>query len=169
MAEPVPYLSGLRLAGRRVVVVGAGRVAERRLERLLDAAATIEVIAPQATVRIGRLADAGRLTWTRRGYRPGDLAGAWYVLAATGDRDCNEQVSAEAEQRRIFCVRADDRAEATAWTPASGEIDGVQVGVLAGGDHRRSRRIRDALLKALVKIIGSEPSTRSGRGTGHAA
>ncbi|HEY9292775.1 MAG TPA: bifunctional precorrin-2 dehydrogenase/sirohydrochlorin ferrochelatase [Microlunatus sp.] len=161
MAEPVPYLSGLRLAGRRVAVVGAGRVAERRLERLLDAAAAIEVIAPQATVRISRLAEAGRLTWVRRSYRPGDLDGAWYVLAATDDQDCNEQVSNEAERQRIFCVRSDDRAEATAWTPASGEVDGVQIGVLAGGDHRRSRRIRDAVLKALIKIIGSERGHRA--------
>lgn len=161
METPVPYLSGLRLSGRRVVVVGAGRVAERRLHRLLEAAASIDVIAPEATGPIERLATDGRLTWTRRGYHPGDLADAWYVLVATRDDACNEQVSAEAEQLRIFCVRADDRDRATAWTPASGELDGVQVGVLAGGDHHRSRRIRDTLLQLLSKIIGSDHRDRA--------
>ena len=153
MATSVPYLSGLRLGGRRVVVVGAGQVAERRLVRLLEAGAAVQVIAPQASARIVRLDRAGRLHWIPRRYAEGDLEGAWYVLAATDDPSCNEQVSAEAERRHIFCVRADDREQATAWTPATGEIDGVQVGVLAGGDHRRSRRIRDLVLQLLIKVI----------------
>lgn len=161
MEPSVPYLSGLRLSGRRVVVVGAGRVAERRLPRLIEAGAQVEVIAPESTARIGALAAEGRLTWTRRGYTAGDLSQAWYVLVATRDPACNRQVSAEAEDLRIFCVRADDREEATAWTPASGEIDGVQVGVLAGGDHHRSRRIRDTVLRLLIKIIGSERDDRA--------
>ncbi|WP_230208095.1 bifunctional precorrin-2 dehydrogenase/sirohydrochlorin ferrochelatase [Microlunatus sp. Gsoil 973] len=143
------YLSGLRLSGRRVVVIGAGRVAERRLDRLLEAGAELIVIAPVATELIKQLADSGRLTWLQRGYLYGDLEGAWYALVATDDHDCNERVSTEAEQRRIFCVRSDDRQAATAWTPASAVTDGVQIGVLAGGDHGRSRRIRDELLRQL--------------------
>lgn len=129
--------------------MGAGRVAERRLHRLLEAGADVTVIAPRATGPIARLAASDQLRWLRRGYHDGDLAGAWYVLVATDDQDCNEQVSAEAERLRIFCVRSDDRYAATAWTPASGEIDGVQIGVLAGGDHGRSRKIRDELLAQL--------------------
>jgi len=143
------YLSGLRLSGRRVVVIGAGRVAERRLARLLEAGAELTVIAPAATESIKKLAGSARLTWLQRSYRDGDLEGAWYALVATDDHDCNEKVSAEAERRRIFCVRSDDRRAATAWTPASGVVDGVQIGVLAGGDHGRSRRIRDELLRQL--------------------
>jgi uroporphyrin-III C-methyltransferase/precorrin-2 dehydrogenase/sirohydrochlorin ferrochelatase len=144
-----------------VVVVGAGPVAERRLERLLAADARIEVIAPAATPRIEQLAAEGRLSWTSRRYADGDLADAWYVLVATDDQDCNVAVSTEAEDRRIFCVRADDGSLATAWTPATGAVDGVQVGVLAGGDHRRSRRIRDRLLRLLVKIISTERDERA--------
>lgn len=149
MSSAPAYLSGLRLSGRRVVVVGAGRVAERRLGRLLQAGARVTVIAPLATELITRLAESGELSWLRRGYQDGDLAGAWYVLVATDDQDCNDKVSAEAEHRRIFCVRSDDRHAATAWTPACGAVDGVQLGVLAGGDHGRSRRIRDRLLRQL--------------------
>jgi siroheme synthase-like protein len=161
MSTSTAYLSGLRLDGRRVVVVGAGRVAERRLERLREAGAEIDVIAPAATVGIRRLADQGKLHWAQRGYREGDLNGAWYVLTATDDQRCNAAVSAEADRLRIFCVRADDRDEATAWTPATGMVDGVQVGVLAGGDHHRSRRIRDRVLSLLIKIIGSESTDRA--------
>ncbi len=150
------YLAGLRLAGRRVVVVGAGRVAERRLERLLDAGADVVVVAPLATEGIRGLAEDGRLRWIPRGYTAGDLDAAWYVLAATDDRTCNDAVSAEAERQRIFCVRSDDRARATAWTPASADLDGIQLGVLAGGDPHRSRRIRDLLLRGLHRRSGTE-------------
>lgn len=149
MSSAPAYLSGLRLSGRLVVVIGAGGVAERRLDRLLEAGAEITVIAPQATDLIKGLAAKGALTWLPRAYAEDDLDGAWYALVATDDHDCNDRVSAEAEQRRIFCVRSDDRHAATAWTPASGQVDGVQLGVLAGGDHRRSRRIRDHLLRQL--------------------
>lgn len=160
VSDSIAYLSGLRLAGRRVVVVGGGRVCERRLERFLDADAQIELIAPEATLGIQRLAEQGRLRWTRRRYQDGDLDGAWYVLTAADDPDCNAAVSVEADRQRIFCVRADDRDAATAWTPATGLVDGVQVAILAGGDHHRSRRIRDTVLGLVVKIIGSERSSR---------
>ncbi|GAB3929836.1 hypothetical protein GCM10011575_28080 [Microlunatus endophyticus] len=150
MSAVPAYLSGLRLSGRRVVVVGAGRVAARRLGPLLEAGALITVIAPEATGPIIELATSDALTWLPRRYADGDLDGAWYVLVATDDHDCNKRVSVEAERRRIFCVRSDDRHAATAWTPASGTVGDVQLGVLAGGDHTRSRLLRDQLLQQLI-------------------
>jgi precorrin-2 dehydrogenase / sirohydrochlorin ferrochelatase len=150
MSAAPAYLSGLRLSGRRVVVVGAGRVAARRIDRLLEAGAAVAVIAPKATGSIAALAASGAVSWLPRSYVEGDLEGAWYALVATDDHDCNERVSAEAERRRIFCVRSDDRHAATAWTPASGIVGDVQLGVLAGGDHSRSRQLRDRLLRQLI-------------------
>ncbi|ADB32730.1 uroporphyrin-III C-methyltransferase [Kribbella flavida DSM 17836] len=149
MSEPAPYLSGLVLTGRRVVVVGGGGVAQRRLPRLLETGAQIDVISPAITPTIEGLLTNPDLRWVERGYAPGDLEGAWYVVVATDDDAVNDQVSAEAEQRRIFCVRSDDRSRATAWTPASGQHDHVTVGVLGAGDHRRSAAVRDAILEEL--------------------
>ncbi|GAA1126659.1 uroporphyrinogen-III C-methyltransferase [Kribbella jejuensis] len=143
------YLSGLVLDGRRVVVVGGGSVAQRRLPRLLEAGARIDVISPSITPTIEGLLGNPSLTWIERGYADGDLDGAWYVVVATDDALVNDQVSAEAEARRIFCVRSDDRSRATAWTPASGQHDNVTIGVLGGGDHRRSAAVRDSILEGL--------------------
>lgn len=151
--EPAaPYLTGLRLAGRRVVVVGGGQVATRRIPRLLLAGAQVRVVAPQVSAGIARAAAAEELTWLPRPFRPGDLDGAWYVLAATDDPLTNGAVSSEAEERRVFCVRADRAVEATAWTPATGEVDGVQVAVLAGRRPREAARVRDLLVGVLTRL-----------------
>src|SRR5437879_5706484 len=84
-----------------------------------------------------------------REYRDGDLEGAWYAIAATDDARVNAAVVAEAERNRIFCVRADIAVEGTAVTPATFSYAGLSVGVLAGGEHRRSAAIRSAIREAL--------------------
>ncbi len=144
-----PYPSGLRLHDRRVVVVGGGHVAQRRIPRLLTAGADVVVISPVTTPAVEGLAGAGEITWHERGFARGDLAEAWYVIAATDDTAVNDQVSAEAEERRIFCVRADDAVQATAWTPAVGRHAGVTVAVLGNREPRRSAAVRDAIVTGL--------------------
>jgi uroporphyrin-III C-methyltransferase / precorrin-2 dehydrogenase / sirohydrochlorin ferrochelatase len=143
------YPAGLRLAGRRVLVVGGGQVAQRRLPGLLDAGADVLLVSPAVTPSVQAMADAGELRWERREYAAGDLDGAWYALAVTDAPAVNAAVAAEAERRRVFCVRADDASEATAWTPATGRHEGVTVAVLAGGDPRRAAGVRDAVLESL--------------------
>jgi uroporphyrin-III C-methyltransferase / precorrin-2 dehydrogenase / sirohydrochlorin ferrochelatase len=155
------YLAGLDLAGRRVVVVGGGTVAQRRLPRLVSSGARVEVISPAVTPSVEAMADSGAVVWHERPYAEGDLAGAWYVLCCTSSQPVNEQVSADAEAERVFCVRADEGTAGTAVTPATGNHDGLLVGVLAGGKHRRSSAVRDALLTALragaVPVVRTQP------------
>src|SRR5690349_8122257 len=143
------YLAGLVLAGRRVVVVGGGVVAQRRLPGLLAAGADVEVVAPAVTPAVEGMATARELRWTPRPYRDGDLEGAWYALVATDDAEVNTAVAAEAERSQTFCVRADDAPAGTAVTPAVGDHDGLIVAVLAGGRPRRSAAVRTALVEAL--------------------
>lgn len=140
------YLVGLRLTGKKVVVVGGGTVAQRRLPLLIASGADVHVIARSATRSVEAMTG---ITLALREYRDGDLDGAWYAIAATDDPRVNEAVVAEAERRRIFCVRADVAVEGTAVTPASFDYAGLSVGVLAGGEHRRSAAIRSAIREAL--------------------
>ncbi|AWS45868.1 uroporphyrinogen-III C-methyltransferase [Streptosporangium sp. 'caverna'] len=144
-----PYLLGLRLSGRRVLVVGGGRVAQRRVPALLEAGALVTIVSTSVTHALDDLIATGRVTWEARPYQVGDLDGAWLVQACTNDRAVNTAVAAEAEAKRIWCVRADDKDASAAWTPASGKVDEISVAVTAGGDPRRAAGIRDAVVEAL--------------------
>lgn len=143
------YLVGLDLAGRRLVLIGGGTVAQRRLPRLIGAGAAIELISPHTTPAVSAMAEAGELVWHRRRYADGDLDGAWYALACTDDPEVNAAVCAEAERRRVFCVRADAGVEGTAVTAAVGRHEGLLVGVLSGGEPLRSAAVRDNIVEAL--------------------
>jgi uroporphyrin-III C-methyltransferase / precorrin-2 dehydrogenase / sirohydrochlorin ferrochelatase len=148
-ADFPPYPSGLRLAGRRVLVVGGGHVAQRRIPRLLAAGAVVEVVSPVTTPAVEGLAGAGEVTWHERGFEDADVDGAWYVIAATDDHDVNARISERCEEQRVFCVRADDATQATAWTPAVGRHAGVTVAVLGNREPRRSAAVRDGIVAAL--------------------
>ncbi|MFI2350076.1 uroporphyrinogen-III C-methyltransferase [Streptomyces sp. NPDC019443] len=148
-AEHPAYPVGLRLTGRRVVVLGGGQVAQRRLPALIAAGAEIVLVSPDATPSVEAMASAGEIRWERRPYAEGDLADAWYALIATPDVEANERASAEAERTRTWCVRSDDASAATAWTPATGRSEGVTVAVLTGRDPRRSAAVRDAIVEGL--------------------
>jgi uroporphyrin-III C-methyltransferase/precorrin-2 dehydrogenase/sirohydrochlorin ferrochelatase len=144
------YLVGLRLTGKKVVVVGGGTVAQRRLPLLIANGADVHVITRSATPAVEGMSG---ITLTLREFRDEDLDGAWYAIAATDDPGVNAAVVAEADRLHIFCVRADVAREGTAVTPASFEYEGLSVGVLAGGEHRRSAAIRSAIHEALQQGV----------------
>ena len=143
------YPISLDLTGRRVVVVGGGPVAARRTASVVSSGAAVRVVAPAVCEDLAGLVSTGEVAWVERDYRAGDLAGAWLVHTATGDRAVDEAVAAEADAARIWCVRADDAAASAAWTPAVARSGDVVVAVTAGGDPLRARVLRDAVAVAL--------------------
>ncbi|NJC85576.1 uroporphyrinogen-III C-methyltransferase [Planosporangium mesophilum] len=144
------YPIGLRLEGLRVLVVGGGAVATRRVPALLAAGAEVVLVAPELTPALHDLATAGRIEWQARTFEPGDVDGVWLVQVAVDDPTAAESVSEAARERRVFCVRADDRHAATAWTPAVTRHGPVTVAVLGGGDPRRAMAIRDGIRAGLA-------------------
>jgi uroporphyrin-III C-methyltransferase/precorrin-2 dehydrogenase/sirohydrochlorin ferrochelatase len=149
----------LELAGRRAVVVGGGPVALRRARGLLSAGASVAVIAPAV---LPELAELSGVSVSLRGYADGDLDGAWVAHACTDDPAVNAAVAAEAERRRIPCVRADDAAGGSARTPAVTRGAGLVVAVGSAGapDPVRVAAVRDAV--ALLLETGELP-LRAGR------
>ncbi|RYP87478.1 uroporphyrinogen-III C-methyltransferase [Nocardioides guangzhouensis] len=158
-ADHPPYPSGLRLSGRRVVVVGGGHVAQRRVPVLIAAGADVVVVAPEVTPAIEGLGH--EITVHLREFEQGDLDETWYAIAATNDPAVNASVADAAEKRRIFCVRADDARQASAWTPAVGRHEGVTVAVLGNREPRKSAAIRDEILHALREGVISAVHDRT--------
>lgn len=139
----------LRIAGRRVVVVGGGHVATRRTLSLLDAGAHVVVISPEVSESLASSIGRGEVEWIQRTYRTGDLDGVWLVQTATAEPAVDSQVAEDAEARQIWCLKGGDPEHATAWTPAVARIDDVLVAVSGGGDARRASALRDGVAAAL--------------------
>lgn len=118
----------LKLAGRKVVLVGGGVVAEAKLGALLDAGAVVTVVAPEVRGGIERPG----VTVHRRGFEPADLDGAWWVVAAA-PAAVNREVLAAAEARRVFVNAVDDPAHATAFAGGVVRRGDVTVAISTGG------------------------------------
>lgn len=140
------YPLSLNVAGKLVVVIGAGAVAARRARGLVDAGALVTVISPAISEAMSELGDSVRLV--RREYLAGDLEGAWLAHAATDKPAVNEAVAAEAQVNRIWCIRADDHSASDAWTPASTTVDDVTIAVTSA-DPRRSVALRSSIAAQL--------------------
>jgi uroporphyrin-III C-methyltransferase/precorrin-2 dehydrogenase/sirohydrochlorin ferrochelatase len=155
---------GLRVTGRRVVVVGGGPVGLRRVTALLEAGASVTRVAREVETALADLAERGRLDWQQRDYAPGDLHDAWLALACTADAAVNAAVLAEAESARIWCLRADDARAASAWMPATGRTGPATVAVHADRDPRQAATLRDVAVEAVSEALtaGAAPRSRPG-------
>lgn len=154
----------LDVSGRRTVVIGGGPVATRRARGLLDAGADVLVVAPTLCEDLAGLVAEGAVTWRAREYASGDLRDAWVVHTATGHPEIDDQVAADAERARVWCVRADDATRSAAWTPAVTHVDDITVAVSAGGDPRRARAAAHAIAARFQ--TGALPTRRQRRARG---
>lgn len=129
-APEVPRLAPLflKLAGRRVVVVGAGQVAAGKIAALLAVGAKVEVVAPEVHPDVA----AAGVPVARRPFAAADLDGAWLAVAAATP-EVNRAVAAEAERRRVFVNAVDDPEVATAWAGGVVRRGGVTVAISTGG------------------------------------
>ena len=102
------YPVNLVVAGRRCVVVGAGRIAARKVDGLLAAGADVHVVAARLGDRVRAWRDEGRITAVERTFEPEDLDGAWLATAATDDHAVNHAVFDAGEARGVWVNSADD-------------------------------------------------------------
>jgi precorrin-2 dehydrogenase / sirohydrochlorin ferrochelatase len=104
------YPIALKVTGKRCLVAGGGKVAERKLKGLLEAGADrVVLISPDATEAIQKLAEDGSIEWVGRACSAeSDLPGSWLVIAATNDRAHNMAIAEEANRLGILSNIADD-------------------------------------------------------------
>ena len=141
----------LDLAGRRVVLVGGGRVAAAKLPAIVAAGADVRVVAPAIDADIER---AG-VSIERRGFVPADLDEAWLVVAAATPT-VNREVAEAAGARRIFVNAVDDPANATAFLSGVVGRDGVTIAISTNGDAPAlTALLREALDALLPRDLSS--------------
>src|SRR5262245_7630124 len=122
----------LKLAGRKVLVVGGGPVAAAKVAALREAGAEIAVVAPAVEPTLAELAGAGKVALARRPFEAADLNGAWLVVsAATGD--VNRRVAAAAESQRLFVLAVDDQTASSAFGAGALRRGGVTIAVSTDG------------------------------------
>lgn len=123
----------LNLAELRVVVVGGGEVAARKVAGLIAGGARPIVISPAVTQALAALSDTGAITWIARCYAEGDLAGAFLVLAATNDRTVNARVASEARAYGILANIGDNPSEGNCTTTATVRRGDLVLAVTTSG------------------------------------
>jgi precorrin-2 dehydrogenase / sirohydrochlorin ferrochelatase len=145
----------LKLTGRPCIVIGAGNLAESKIESLQAANGRVTVIAPIASERIAAMAESGEVTWHRREYAIGDLAGQFLVIAATDNPAANRAVFAEAEAAGILINAVDDPPFCDFYFPSVVRRGDLQIAIsTAGASPALAQRLRKEINALLPLDIG---------------
>jgi precorrin-2 dehydrogenase/sirohydrochlorin ferrochelatase len=143
----------VKLKGRKCVVVGAGKVAEGKIDGLLADGAEISVVSPRATARIQKQARAGILQWQRRGFSASDVEGAFLVVAATNSSQTNSKIFQACRKRGILCNAVDDPENCDFFYPAIVRRGALQIAI---STHGFSPALASRLRQELEQQFGPE-------------
>lgn len=123
----------LKIASRPCIVIGAGNLAESKIDSLRSAHAQVTVIAPTAVPRIVDMAAGGEIEWKQREYVDGDLAGQFLVVAATNQPTVNRAVYREAIEKNVLCNAVDDPPFCDFYFPSVVRRGDLQIAISTGG------------------------------------
>src|SRR5262249_44562217 len=123
----------VKLDGRRVLVVGAGNIAEQKISTLLSTGANIHVVAREANHRIRQLATEGSITLSERIFRNSDLDGVFMIVVATSCADLNREIYREAQRRGILCNVVDVPDQCDFYYPAVVQRGDLQIAISTSG------------------------------------
>lgn len=143
----------LKLSHRRCVVVGAGRIAQEKIEGLLHTGADIRVVAPEATPRIRALAHEKGIRWEPRAFKSSDLKGAFLVVAATSSRSLHEKIYLAARRQRVLCNVVDDPPHCDFYYGSVVRRGALQIAISTAG---KSPALAQRIRKILEEQFGPE-------------
>ncbi|MDD4775413.1 MAG: bifunctional precorrin-2 dehydrogenase/sirohydrochlorin ferrochelatase [Syntrophomonas sp.] len=108
----------INLAGKKCLVVGGGKVAQRKIETLLEYKARVQVASPVVTDPIDVWAQSNLISWAERNFEPADLADVFLVFIATGDKQTNKEIASLCRDRGIMVNAVDDPENCDFFVPA---------------------------------------------------
>lgn len=147
----------LKLTARPCLVIGAGNLAESKIESLRASEAQVTVIAPHASPAVEALAASGEVTWHRREYVHGDVVeGTFLVVTATDVPAVNRAVYLEATSKSVICNAVDDPPYCDFYFPSVVRRGDLQIAISTAGDSPAlAQRLRKELNAALPLDIGA--------------
>ncbi|HKV46662.1 MAG TPA: bifunctional precorrin-2 dehydrogenase/sirohydrochlorin ferrochelatase [Candidatus Acidoferrales bacterium] len=143
----------LKMSKRQCLVVGAGKIAEEKIEGLLPTGADIHVVAPKATPRIRALAQDKRINWQRRAFRASDLRRAFVVVAATSSTALHEKIYREARRQKVLCNVVDDPVHCDFYYGSVVRRGALQIAISTAG---KSPALAQRIRKMLEQQFGPE-------------
>jgi len=152
-SNPVLFPMMIDLAGRKCVVVGAGKIAAAKVEGLLSCGAKVVVIAPRAVRQIRARAGAGELLWRSRRFSARELKGAFLAVAATDSPSTNESVFRKCQAHGVLCNSVDDPEHCDFFYPAVLRRGPLQIAISTSG---RSPALAARLRRELSRQFGPE-------------
>ena len=151
-ANPL-YPVNLDIGGKRCLVVGGGPVAVRKVKALLLCGGIVQIIAPQASAAIAKMAEAGRIMWLRRAYRAGDAEDAFLIFAATDDPEVQKRIAEDAARYHVLLNSAGEPELSDFHVPAKIRRRDFVIAVSTGGG---SPALALLLKEQLAKEYGEE-------------
>ena len=144
MSRLYPLFVDIR--GRLVVVVGGGRVAQRKVATLLECGARVRVVGPRIVDELALLGAEGKAEIMQRSYCVNDLDGAWLVIAASDDEQVNQAVYSRAEELGILCNVVDQPELCSFHVPSVVRRGRLQIAISTGGvSPALAKRLREQL------------------------
>lgn len=148
------YLSfNIQIEGKSIVVVGGGRVAERKVCNILPAGALLTVISPTITFELQNLRENGRISHLPRRFQPGDLVDAFMVIAATNEQETNRSVAAEAGKLGILAEITDNPAAGNVTSPAIIRQGDLSIAI---STNNLAPALSAAIKRELIPLFGPE-------------
>lgn len=138
------------LSDKKIVVVGGGNIATRRIKTLLQFTRNITAVAPKTTMELHELGKAGFVNLIDRPVKRSDFTMAFMVIAATNDWKLNDEIYRVCKEEGIYVNVADDKSKCDFYFPGIYMQDEVVVGITASGlNHKKARKVRVAIQEAM--------------------
>ena len=138
------------LSDKKIVVVGGGNIATRRIKTLLQFTRNITAVAPKTTMELHELGKAGFVNLINRPVKRSDFTMAFMVIAATNDWKLNDEIYRVCKEEGLYVNVADDKSKCDFYFPGIYMQDEVVVGITASGlNHKKARKVRVAIQEAM--------------------
>ncbi|KUG04700.1 siroheme synthase / precorrin-2 oxidase [hydrocarbon metagenome] len=143
------------LTDKKCLVIGGGKVAERKICHLLDYGCSIMAVSPQAEKNIEQWADQELIEWYQREFQAQDIAGCFMVFVATDDYQINEKVSRMCRERGVMVNAVDDPPNCDFYVPSIVRRSSLALAISTGGKSPAfARRLRSELEEIITPAYG---------------